>query len=303
MHVLLVHNPGAGTNETGGSELLDVLRDAGHEATHVSTADDGWRHEVRRGQADLVAVAGGDGTVQLVFTALEGTDATVGVIATGTANNIAHTLGTPVDDPVAAVALWETGGPQPFDLPAVRCAARQGRLVECVGGGVFAELLTVAVERVERLGEDGDTQDGLRLLRGVLRDQRAGRWQVEVDGEDLSGEYLAVVAMNIRRLGPNVELAPGARPGDGLVAVVLVGEAPRSDLVDYVDHLMATGTPGEPADAPRLPTHRGAAVRAVAPLDVRLHVDDERFEACTDDEGGQVVEVTVDGTALQVLVP
>lgn len=303
MHVLLVHNPGAGTDETGDSELLAVLRDAGHEATHVSTGDDGWRHEVRRGDADLVAVAGGDGTVQQVFTALEGTDVKVGVIATGTANNIAHTLGTPVNDPEAAVALWGSASARPFDLPAVRCAARQGRLVECVGGGVFAELLTVAEEREERLGEDGDTQDGLRLLRGVLRDQQPGRWQVEVDGEDLSGEYLAVVAMNIRRLGPNVELAPGARPGDGLLDVVLLGEEHRDDLVDYVDHLMATGTPGKPADAPLLPTYRGASVRAVAPLDVRLHVDDERFEACADDQVGQVVEVTADGTALQVLVP
>jgi diacylglycerol kinase (ATP) len=303
VQVLLVHNPGAGTSQTGGSELLDLLRDAGHDATHVSTGDEGWRHEVRRGEADLVAVAGGDGTVQLVFTALEGTGATVGVIATGTANNIAHTLGTPVDDPAAAVAVWGGASSQPFDLPQVRCAARRGPLVECVGGGVFAELLTVAEEREERLGADGDTQDGLRLLRGVLRDQRPGRWQVEVDGQDLSGEYLAVVAMNIRRLGPNVELAPGARPGDGLLDVVLVGEEQRSDLIDYVDHLMATGTPGRPADAPRLPTHRGAAVRAVAPKDVRLHVDDERFEACADDQGGQVVEVQVDDTALQVLVP
>jgi len=303
MHVLLVHNPGAGTNETGGSELLDVLRDAGYETTHVSTAEEGWRHEVRREDVDLVAVAGGDGTVQQVFTALEGTGATVGVIATGTANNIAHTLGTPVDDPAGAVALWAAATPQPFDLPSVRCAARQGRLVECVGGGVFADLLTVAEEREDRLGEDGDTQDGLRLLRGVLRDQRPGRWQVEVDGEDLSGDYLAVVVMNIRRLGPNVELAPGARCGDGLVDLVLVGEEHRSDLVEYVDHLMATGTPGEPADAPRLPTHRGASVRAVAPPDVRLHVDDERFEACGEKHAGQVVEVTVDGTALQVLAP
>ena len=303
MHVILVHNPGAGTDRTGGSELLDVLRQAGHEATHVSTGDDGWRHQVRRGDADLIAVAGGDGTVQLVLTALEGTGSTVGVIATGTANNIAHTLGTPVDDPRAAVALWDGATPRPFDLPMVRCAARQGRLVECVGGGVFAELLTVAEEREERLGEDGDTQDGLRLLRGVLRDQRPGRWQVEVDGEDLSGEYLAVVAMNIRRLGPNVELAPGARPGDGLLDVVLVGDEHRGDLVDYVDHLMATGTPGRPADAPRLPTHRGASLRAVAPLDVRLHVDDERFEACADDRTGQVVEVQIDGEALQVLAP
>jgi diacylglycerol kinase (ATP) len=282
VQVLLVHNPGAGTSETGGSELLDLLRDAGHDATHVSTGDEGWRHVVRRGDAEVVAVAGGDGTVQLVFTALEGTGATVGVIATGTANNIAHTLGIPVEDPAAAIARWDGASRRAFDLPLVRCSARQGRLVECVGGGVFAELLTVAEERERRLGEDGDTQDGLRLLRGVIRDQRPGRWQVEVDGEDLSGEYLAVVAMNIRRLGPNVELAPGARPGDGL---------------------MATGTPGEPADAPRLPTHRGATVRAVAPTDARLHVDDERFEACADDQPGQIVEAQVDGTTLQVLVP
>ena len=303
MQVLLVHNPGAGTSSTGGSELLDVLRDAGHDPSHVSTGDDGWRQELRASTSDLVAGAGGDGTVQQVFTALEGLSIPIGVIATGTANNIAHTLGTPVEDPAAAVAQWEGCVTRPFDLPSVRCSARQGRLVECVGGGAFAELLSVAEDREERLGTDGDTQDGLRLLRGVLRDVVPERWRVELDGKDLSGEYLAVVAMNIRRLGPNVELAPGARPGDGLVDLVLVREEDRETLVGYVDHLMATGTPGPPADAPDLRTHRGASLRAVAPLRVPLHVDDERFRACDDEPGGQVIEVEAGGSALQVLAP
>src|SRR5690606_1957409 len=102
----------------------------GHDATGRSTGDDGWQEQVRSGGAELVAVAGGDGTVRDVLIALAGTGATVGVIATGTANNIAHTLGTPVDDPEAAIALWSSAIGRPFDLPRIRTGAVDGRFVE-----------------------------------------------------------------------------------------------------------------------------------------------------------------------------
>jgi len=308
---MLVNNPGAGAGRTvGAEELLELLRAHGHRATPLSMEDDDWHDRLLGASVDLVAVAGGDGTLRTVLTALAGTDATVGVIATGTANNIAHTLGTAIDDPPAAIDAWDAASTVRYDVPLFHSEGGgpgdgHSRLVESLGGGVFARLIAVAEEQERRRGADGGTDDGLRLLRGVLRDAVADPWRVVLDGEDLSGEYLAVEAMNIARLGPNVELAPGAVPADGLIDLVLVREADRGELLGHVDHLLEVGTPGDPAEAPRLEVRRGADVRLVPPAGCELHVDDERWTAGVTPEGssGQELRLVVDGTTLDVLVP
>ena len=310
MRVLLVHNPGAGAGpSTAGDELLDLARAQGHLAEHLSTGEDGWTDRMRDAEVDVVAIAGGDGTLRKAMTALAGTDVTVGVIATGTANNIANTLGTPIDDPAAAIAAWDGARELRYDVPLLRSCRAGGevgssRLVESVGGGTFAELLAVAEDQEERLGQDGDLQDGLRLLRGVLRDADPEPWRVVLDGEDLSGSFVAVEAMNIRRVGPNVELAPGARPGDGSIDLVLVDAHGRDALVRHVDDLAARGTDRAPAPL-GLRVRRGAELRLVPPSGSHLHVDDQHWRAdvAADGTSGDELELVVDGTTLRVLVP
>ncbi|HLU42430.1 MAG TPA: diacylglycerol kinase family protein [Microthrixaceae bacterium] len=310
MHVLLLNNPGAGAGRpVGTGELRQLLERHGHTVRPLSTDDDGWRDAIREGSEDVVAVAGGDGTLREVLTALAGSDAAVGVVATGTANNIAHSIGAPVDDPASSVEGWHRASTLRFDVPSFRTdGGRHGpgssRLVESLGGGVFAELLAVAEEREERVGEDGGTEDGLRLLRRVLRSAVPQAWEVVLDGRDLSGEYLAVEAMNIRRIGPNVELAPDADPGDGLVDLVLVGEDDRATLAGHVDDLLRVGTPGEQVGAPELHVRRGRLVELRPPPGCHLHVDDEHWVAAPAPGGGsEHLALEVDGTALQLLVP
>src|SRR2546421_11533288 len=45
--------------------------------------------------ADLVIAAGGDGTIHAVASGLIGRETTLGIIAMGTMNNLAHSLGIP----------------------------------------------------------------------------------------------------------------------------------------------------------------------------------------------------------------
>jgi diacylglycerol kinase (ATP) len=84
--------------------------------------------------------------------------------------------------------------------------------VESTGGGIFAEVLA----RAKRTRGDPGAQDkvelGLRLLREVVKEAPSCRWELELDGVDLSGDLLAIEAMNVRETGPNVLLAPDADP-------------------------------------------------------------------------------------------
>ena len=73
-------------------------------------------------------------------------------------------------------------------------------------------------------------------------------------------------SQNIPFAGPNVPVAPDADPGDGLLDVVLIGEAQRKALLAYFDARMHARS----AEAPKLPVHRGREIELVPPPDVAL---------------------------------
>lgn len=91
MHVLLIHNPGAGDEDHGRDALVRALTLAGHDVDYRSTEQADWIDSLGE-KPDLFAVAGGDGTAQRVFKELAGSATPVTVLPLGTANNIADTL-------------------------------------------------------------------------------------------------------------------------------------------------------------------------------------------------------------------
>ncbi len=65
MRVTLIHNPGAGRQENDAKALIKLLRRAGHKPRYQSSREEGWDRVLDK-RADLVVVAGGDGTVAAV---------------------------------------------------------------------------------------------------------------------------------------------------------------------------------------------------------------------------------------------
>lgn len=303
MKVLLVHNPSAGGGAVAGDELSDLVRAAGHlVTTHRSDRGD-VAGALRASGAELLAVAGGDGTVRKVLVELAGSGVTIAVIPTGTANNIARTLGLHSDDPASLVNGWATATTQRFAVPAVSSRSGRSRFVESVGGGLFAGLLWVAEDRERRAGADVDTEGALQMLRDVIDTAPVGRWGIDLDGTDFSGDLLAVEAMNVRSVGPNVVLAPEADTADDRLDVVLVHPDDRSGLAEYVEQLMHAGS-GAPVPPPPLETRRCSRVELIAPAGDWLHVDDERWsQSDVHERTDRVIDVEVDGAALDVLVP
>lgn len=72
----------------------------------------------RAGSADLVVVAGGDGTLNAAAPALAATGLPLGIIPAGTANDLARTLGIPDDIPAAARIIAD-GHTRRIDLGSV----------------------------------------------------------------------------------------------------------------------------------------------------------------------------------------
>jgi diacylglycerol kinase (ATP) len=270
MRVILMHNPNAGDEQHSRDWLVALIRDAGHDVLYQSTEDDAWAAALAQ-PADLVVVAGGDGTVQRVFTELPGRGLPATVLPLGSANNIARTLGVADDDPAWLARSWHDGRRRPYDIGRVRWGAGEARFVESLGGGLFGEVLLRAADRDGNPPDEDKRELGLELLKDVIDEAEATPWDLSLDGVDRSGDFLAVEAMNIREIGPNLPLAPGADPGDRLLDLVLIGPEHRGLLAGVVEALLEE----RPARPWGLPAMRGRRLRIHLPEGCPLHLDDD----------------------------
>jgi len=302
MRVTLVHNPDAGSGDHLGSELLARLRDAGHEPAYASTEAASLTRALRDAP-DVVLAAGGDGTVGAVARLMAATtpDIPMAILPVGTANNLARALG--VHGTVAEIiAGLESGATRRLDIATVRAPWGTARFVESAGVGAFGAMLRDA----ER--EDAGQQPaaatpndrGARLQRALARARPRHR-QIDADGEDLSGMYLLVLALNIAYVGPGLALAPDADAGDGQLDLLLVGEADRDALGSYLAAISA----GEESTL-TIPTRRVTRVRMEWSA-ASGHVDDHLWPERSGDAKSLSTadtrpEIDASGSSIQVLV-
>lgn len=308
MRVTIIHNPGSGEGTFAASDLVAAARDEGHQVAFASTDD---VHAVAARLAeptDLVAVAGGDGTMRNILSRLIGRDIPVTLVPGGTANNIARTLGL-AGSFRDLIAGWAHATTIAFDAGVVRGAAGPLPFVEGTGFGPVAvsiaalSSLTDAESGADQV--EARVRRDLKVLREVLADYPLHDCRTEIDGRDLSGRYLLVEAMNIRSIGPNVELAPGASVSDGLLDLVLLGEEERPVLRDYLTARLDGARP-----VLRVPTHRGRHV-TLAWKGSRVHIDDQIWPREEDAasgtswgrEGWVELEVLMNPAAVPLLIP
>jgi diacylglycerol kinase (ATP) len=267
VRVILIHNPGSGGDAGAAEELAADVAAAGHDVHAVDMSEE-WTSALRQ-PADLIAVSGGDGTVRSVFKQLAGSDTPAAVLPLGTANNVARSLGVSPEADVADVAArWPEAERRRFDLLDVDASGTGMCAVESAGAGLFADVILH--------GSDSPDQDklrhGLETMGEMLERCASTAWSIELDGERLDGEYLAVEVTNVGAVGPAVQLVLNADHGDGQFDLVLIGAEHRAALLDYVAaRLVDQGA----ADLLSLPTYRGAGVRARPVAPRAVHVDDE----------------------------
>lgn len=247
MDLLLIHNPGAGSEDHSGKALRAPFEEAGHRVRYQSTEAENWK-AILAEPADAIVAVGGDGTIRRVIITLAEAGLTrvpVAILAKGTANNIATSVGAPASAHELADKLTRARRRQlavgtvrgPLDLT--------GRFVESAGVGVFARLLRKAADR--NLEE---VEQGLKLFRQTILKAEPAMVRIWADDEDVSGEYLLVEAMNIASIGPQVALAPAADYSDDKLELVLVQPEDREALVDYIDSL-GNGDHRDPPVSPR----------------------------------------------------
>lgn len=232
--VQLLHNPGAGSESITKEQLSDIFEATGWEFEYTSTKD----HWAIDPTADLVAVAGGDGTIKKVAVAAmeEAIKPLIGILPMGTANNLATSLG--IRQGIKEIInSWKNGntGIVEFDTGVINNPVVSDFFIEGVGFGIFPGMINDMKKKFPggAASPEDNLQESLEAMYEATKDYVPTSCKISIDGKDFSGEMLLVEIMNIRCVGPNVFFAPDAQPDDGRFDIVLAGAADRPKLKKY----------------------------------------------------------------------
>lgn len=158
-------------------------------------------------EVDLVIVGGGDGTLNAAADAVAACGLPLGVLPLGTANDLARTLGLPLDL-AAACATIADGRTRRIDLGVVN--GKRFFNVASLGLGVqVARRLTGEAKR--RWGALGYAM----AARDAWRAARSFRVQVACDGQTSTLRSLHLAVANGRHYGGGMTAAPDAAIDDG----------------------------------------------------------------------------------------
>ena len=301
MRATLIHNPTAGSGKPTDTELVAWLEAAGYDVRYASSKRKDYTAALEK-SSDLIVVAGGDGTIAKVATRIVGREVPLAIVPVGTANNIATTLGIR-GTPERIIRALPTAGRRMFDAGTASAPWGTSRFLESAGFGLFGTMLEHA-ERTSELRKNDQPgprkrAQSARATQRLLERQPALFCQIEADGVSLSGSYILAIAMNIKRIGSCLELAPDADVSDGQLDLVLLGEDQRDTLHDYLGELASGGAARFPL-APR----RARSVRFSWDLNFG-HLDDERWPEGPRGEHdweAQLVELAIIDPPITVLV-
>ncbi|MFI2611056.1 diacylglycerol/lipid kinase family protein [Kitasatospora sp. NPDC018619] len=225
----LIMNPASGGGKVGRFGLVERAEELG---ARVALLDPGapadvaaLAREAAAGGADLLGVAGGDGTQALVAAVAAEQGLPFLVIPAGTRNHFALDLGLDRADPARALEALTDGEELRVDLGEVAGRA----FVNTVSFGVYADVVQQPGYR------DDKTGTALRLLPELLVGEGVRRVDARVDTALLSGQQAVLVSNNPYGSADDLGLG-GRRPrldGGrlGVLAIRVEGPAEAADLV------------------------------------------------------------------------
>jgi diacylglycerol kinase (ATP) len=242
----LIANPGAG-------DLLTIVTRIEQVRQYLSA--DGMKVDLAlakpKGEATLIArkavkdgydvviAMGGDGTLGAVISGIAGSKMKLGIIAGGTQNDIAKSLGIP-EDLKEACALIASGHTRKLDLGQVSTKKTKKYFFFMVTGiGLIATVYPM-IKEVPK-GKLAGIKDAVAAL---LKFEAKPTVYLTLDGESkIEVETMLVTVVNTPIIGAKNLLAPDASMEDGLLDVSVYPGFTKVDLLAYFARTTNEGLP------------------------------------------------------------
>ena len=300
MHTILILNPASGASSLASDHhmgpegleqtIIEALQNAGlqPEVRYTTPEDhgDGLARQAAAERADLVIAAGGDGTLHAVANGLVGTKSALGIIATGTMNNIARSLHISEDIAQACdiIAHGET------------CQIDVGR----INGTIFLEVAGIGLEAaLFPAAEEFKSAGLLTTIKGIwngfstLWRFRPSRFRATFDGRrSRSFRAIQVSVCNTPYYGARLQFAPNAVMDDGFLDVLIYRNFSK---LEYIRHAIAISR-GQRALEPKLRRRKIKSLSIATDTPLEIHADGNPL-------GYTPATIVIEPAALHVRIP
>ena len=281
-HPYLIMNPKSGGGKVEKFDLKRKAEDLGAEVFLIGGPEPVDVAQVARVAvaqgADLLGVAGGDGTQALVAGVAAEHGIPFVVITAGTRNHFALDLGLDREDPSACLGALSDGVELRVDLGMIN-----GRVfVNNASFGAYAEVVETPAYRDDKL------KTTLNLLPDLLQGHRGARISAQADGAEIRSPQALLVANNPYGTGDIAGLSRRARLDRGMLGVAGVKIRNARQAVDLLRGKNAVGL--------RVLTTKKIEISADA-AEIPVGIDGEAVSMSTP------VTCTISPSALRVWVP
>jgi diacylglycerol kinase family enzyme len=230
----LIFNPGSGQPGESPQQLVEILSEMQkHQIVpevfivHPGSRLESVARRAIRSGIKLIVVAGGDGTIDAVAGAMIGKDVTLGIIPTGTRNNVAFNLG--ITGGIAhSVALLRRGRRLKIDVGRVHSGRSRRWFLEAAALGLLSDVYPMADDighgSLAKLGE----------LFSKFVSAAPSRLRVSLDGRQQpeTSAHMMVIA-NMSYLGPHFRISPNVSFRDGRLDVFTFSEMTKLNMISY----------------------------------------------------------------------
>lgn len=227
MKAMLVMNPRSGKKQALSvralaeriARELDVVLDIrtiegpGHGTVLAKEA-------VAKGYQRVISI-GGDGTNNAIAAGLIGTEVALGIVAMGSGNGYARSIGLPLK-PEEALRHAFTASPKRMDV----CYLNDHPFLGTAGIGFDA--------RVADKFDKSSTRGMFTYARITVQDifgTPPMPIELTVDGRTIKEDVLMLVFCNTREFGNGADISPSSKPDDGIAELRLVRKPPFFQLV------------------------------------------------------------------------
>jgi diacylglycerol kinase (ATP) len=236
VRVKLIANPGAGDISQTASRIEQVICHLLDNGMKVDLAlahpkDEAIRiarKAVKNGY-DVIVAMGGDGTIGAVIRGMAGSKVRLGIIAAGTENDIAGSLGIP-DDLKEACALIASGHTRKLDLGVISTR----KMKKFYFFNMSAIGLTASIFPMIKEVPEGNLLGIKDAVATLLKFDPKPKVFLTLDGESkIEVETMLVTIANMPITGAKNLVAPDASMEDGLLDIAVYPDYNKAEVLSY----------------------------------------------------------------------
>jgi YegS/Rv2252/BmrU family lipid kinase len=278
MRIQVIFNPMA--NHGQAKALMEQITQIGKQYGRldlVSTVRPGHATELARAARDagydVVAAAGGDGTIHEIVNGLladPGNPPALGIIPIGSGNDFAYGLNQDMDLEKAVHHLFD-GQTRHIDIIKIENETGRSELVNNGLGIGFDATVSIQSQLITRV--HGFAMYALAALRTIALYYQTPHLTMRFDDRPIEQDSLLVAVGNGPRIGGGFRLTPDAKVDDGLLDSCTVNPVNRFTML-YMLPLVMQGTH---ITSRHVKMRRSMSIEILSDMPLPIHVDGEIF--------------------------